>query len=209
MKALLSKLKHTAGNSLLLLNAPEKLYTQFSVDNEEVFTELNSTLTYNTILLFAEDVNELEKWGGQLVKVLNPATKCWIAYPKKTSGKQTTLTRDAGWNVLTELGYSPVAAISINETWSALRFRPEAEINRTATPKAGSSKTDRQLTIPDSILDLLNPHPAEKAFFNTLSYTNRKEYVNWISGAKKEETQQRRLAKMLDLLTNRKKNPSA
>ncbi len=46
----------------------------------------------------------------------------------------------------------------------------------------------RVITIPSDLLKLLDENPKEKAFFQLLSYTHQKEYVQWIEGAKKEET---------------------
>jgi len=45
-------------------------------------------------------------------------------------------------------------------------------------------------------------------FFSSLSFTNQKEYVTWIEGAKKEETRKRRLETALEKLLAGKKNPS-
>ena len=44
-------------------------------------------------------------------------------------------------------------------------------------------------------------------FFETLSYTHRKEYCSWISEAKKEETQVRRLAKAVEMLKEDVRTP--
>jgi uncharacterized protein YdeI (YjbR/CyaY-like superfamily) len=44
-------------------------------------------------------------------------------------------------------------------------------------------------------------------FFDTLSYTNRKEYCRWISEAKREETRRMRLAKSIEMLGNGVKTP--
>ena len=38
------------------------------------------------------------------------------------------------------------------------------------------------------------------AGFETLSMTRRKEYRNWLTTAKKEETRQRRMAKAVEIL---------
>jgi bifunctional DNA-binding transcriptional regulator/antitoxin component of YhaV-PrlF toxin-antitoxin module len=45
------------------------------------------------------------------------------------------------------------------------------------------------------------------SFFEGLSYTNRKEYVRWITEAKKEETRKARLEKAIELLKNEVKTP--
>jgi len=46
-----------------------------------------------------------------------------------------------------------------------------------------------------------------KEFFDSLPYSNKKEYVLWITTAKKEKTRQRRLQKSLDLLLAKVKHP--
>lgn len=45
------------------------------------------------------------------------------------------------------------------------------------------------------------------AFFEQLSYTNRKEYCRWITGAKREETRQMRLKKSIEMLAKGVKTP--
>ena len=44
-------------------------------------------------------------------------------------------------------------------------------------------------------------------FFETLSYTHRKEYCRWISEAKKEETRSKRLEKAIEMLKQKVKTP--
>jgi len=44
-------------------------------------------------------------------------------------------------------------------------------------------------------------------FFESLSFTNRKEYCRWIAEAKKDETRARRLDKAIELLTKGARNP--
>ncbi|RMF26020.1 MAG: DUF1905 domain-containing protein [Bacteroidetes bacterium] len=63
----------------------------------------------------------------------------------------------------------------------------------------------RVVEVPPDLQELLNEHPAEKAFFETLSYTHRREYVNWIAEAKRPETRQRRIRKTLEMLREKKK----
>jgi len=65
----------------------------------------------------------------------------------------------------------------------------------------------RVVTVPTDLQKLLDKNPREKAFFEKLSYTHRKEYVNWIESAKKKETRQRRLARSLEMLQENVKHP--
>lgn len=63
----------------------------------------------------------------------------------------------------------------------------------------------REVNIPKDALDLLNNNPNAKAYFETLSFTNRKEYIVWIESAKKEETRKNRLDLFIVKLNQRKK----
>lgn len=66
---------------------------------------------------------------------------------------------------------------------------------------------ERVLEIPESLVKALTKAPKEKIFFDALSYSNRKEYCNWITSAKKEETRENRLRATMEKLKNGKKNP--
>ena len=63
----------------------------------------------------------------------------------------------------------------------------------------------RVLEIPDDLTKALSQDEEAKAFFDKLSYTHRKEYVNWINEAKKEETRQNRLIKTIEMLKQGKR----
>lgn len=65
----------------------------------------------------------------------------------------------------------------------------------------------RIIEIPDDFMKLLRENENAKNFFDTLSYSNRKEYVEWITSAKKEETRIRRTEASINMLLNRVKRP--
>ncbi len=65
----------------------------------------------------------------------------------------------------------------------------------------------RTVELPQELQEWLDKRPEEKEFFEGLSYTNRKEYAQWITGAKKKETRNRRLEKAFSLLEKRAKHP--
>jgi hypothetical protein len=54
----------------------------------------------------------------------------WVSYPKKSSKIATDISRDVAWEVMKEFGLQPVFQISIDETWSALRFRPTERVGK-------------------------------------------------------------------------------
>ncbi len=58
----------------------------------------------------------------------------------------------------------------------------------------------REVTVPQDLQQALESDPGAAASFKHLSYTHRKEYVQWIEEAKRNQTRQSRIAKTLELL---------
>ena len=60
------------------------------------------------------------------------------------------------------------------------------------------SERPRVVVVSDDLAAALAGDPAAAAAFAGLSYTHRREYVEWIVEAKRDETRGRRIAKVLD-----------
>jgi hypothetical protein len=72
---------------------------------------------------FARTLGELTTHGQAAVEAARPGGLVWISYPK---GGKSELKRDLLHDAIP--GWQPVTQIAIDETWSALRFRPDAEV---------------------------------------------------------------------------------
>jgi uncharacterized protein YdeI (YjbR/CyaY-like superfamily) len=59
--------------------------------------------------------------------------------------------------------------------------------------------------IPEDLAQALEDLPQAKEAFNQLSYSHKKEYVNWILSSRQAETRQHRIEKALILLSQGKK----
>ena len=62
----------------------------------------------------------------------------WFLYPK---GGRADINRDSLWPIVAEYGLRPITQVSVDEIWSALRFRPLApgEAPFTGGRRAGGS----------------------------------------------------------------------
>jgi hypothetical protein len=58
----------------------------------------------------------------------------------------------------------------------------------------------RVIEVPADLVKELKKDKEAKALFDKLSYTHQKEYVSWITEAKKEETRQNRILKTIAML---------
>jgi len=63
----------------------------------------------------------------------------------------------------------------------------------------------RVVETPTDLRDALAANPQAQSFFETLSYTHRKEYVRWIEEAKREPTRVSRVARTVELLSEGKR----
>lgn len=66
---------------------------------------------------------------------------------------------------------------------------------------------EREVLVPEDLLEVLQSQPAALRFYESLSYTNRKEYVTWVTSAKKRATRSRRIDGTLEKLLAGMKNP--
>jgi hypothetical protein len=64
----------------------------------------------------------------------------------------------------------------------------------------------RTVEVPADLASLMKKHGV-RAFFDSLSFTHRKEYCRWITEAKKKETRAARLTKSIDMLRKGIKTP--
>ena len=61
----------------------------------------------------------------------------------------------------------------------------------------------RTMEIPPDFHHALEQDPAARAAFEKMSYTHRKEYINAILAAKREQTRRDRIAKTIEMLKNK------
>lgn len=58
----------------------------------------------------------------------------------------------------------------------------------------------RVIEVPKDFQSLLDARLSAKSFYEKLSYTHQKEYINWITEAKRSETRERRMLKAIEML---------
>lgn len=215
---LLEKLQLKDEKNLLIQGLPSSIEKQFAkITYAKNVTPLLKSKKVDFALLFALSQNQLNNVLNEVFPALHEETKLWVAYPKTTSKIVSDLNRDCSWDLLTKKEYECVRQVALDHVWSAMRFKKLDTIpNRT---RAFSSEVrtndingidfEKRLVVPPVELGkLFTKHKEAQEFFISLSFTDQKEYVSWIEGAKKEETRKRRLETALEKLLAGKKNPS-
>jgi hypothetical protein len=77
----------------------------------------------DAVVAFARNQAELDSVAAPAIEAARQDRLAWIAYPK-AGQLGTDLSRDVLAALLTARGVQPVRQVAIDETWSALRFRP-------------------------------------------------------------------------------------
>ena len=73
-------------------------------------------------VLVARDAAALNDLLAEHAADLAHPTYVWFAYPK---GGRSDLSRDSLWPIVSErTGMRPITQVALDDTWSALRFRP-------------------------------------------------------------------------------------
>ena len=72
---------------------------------------------------------------------------------------------------------------------------------------SGIKAREPSIDTPPDLQKLLKNNKTLLKFFDSLSYTHRKEYVRWIEEAKKTETRRARLKKTVEMLKQKTRHP--
>lgn len=217
MADLNKKLQVKPGTKWFLFNAPANYLPLIEPLPNGVSISYEPFSVPDGIQLFIQNSTELTASLKIIRPVLKAGTIFWIAYPKKKSGIVTDLEMMSSWDELTRIGLRIVTSVSVNDTWTALRFKP---IEKTKTSESNNANIrnneysryidvdNKQITLPPDMADALQNKPAAMSFYQDLSYSNKKEYVLWILTAKQEKTRNERLVKLVEKLLAGKKNPA-
>jgi hypothetical protein len=81
----------------------------------------------------------------------------------------------------------------------AIREQIGKQLGDTVRVQVWRDDGQRTVDIPSDLASLMKKHGVRE-FFDSLSFTNRKEYCRWIAGAKKQETRAARLTKSIDMM---------
>lgn len=210
------KLKIKPGYSLLTLHAPTNFKKGLGKTPSGVKIS-DDTKKFDQLHWFVSSKAQLEKEMSSILKKMNPGMMVWVYYPKVSSGMQVDLTRDKGWDCLLKEGdkLTWISLISFDDTWSVFGFRSKTEADRKKEAKPAAPREifnwvnpqTKEIKLPDDLSAALKKNKKQAEYFNSLSFTNKKEYLEWIVTAKREETRQERIKGTIERLGKGWKNP--
>ncbi len=125
-RSLAEKLRVRAGTAIAVLNCPKPPDALLGPMPEKASVHLTLDNPADLVLLFVRNSQELGQQVQTIADKLSSALDLWVAYPKQSSEIETDLTRDAGWDPMHQLGWGVVSLVSVDDTWTAMRFKVRA-----------------------------------------------------------------------------------
>ena len=119
------KLNLTTQRAISVLNPPDVFRKELaSLRDVKIAETLAGAGEPVFIVAFVTKKAEIDKLAGPIAKKAKGDAIVWFAYPKGTSRKYSCdINRDKGWEAMKKHGFDTVRQVSIDEDWSALRFR--------------------------------------------------------------------------------------
>ncbi len=142
MKTLLEKLNYRGQKRIVVMNSDEN-FTLASGDelrDVQVDNGIDQRFPYEFMLIFVRKIAEVREIAPLALHNLVDDGILWFCYQKKSSKKGSPeLNRDHGWKPLNDMDFYGMRMVSLNEEWSALRFRNIKYIKATSSmfPKKG------------------------------------------------------------------------
>ncbi len=156
------------------------------------------------------DVEEKIKWGfasfdykGPFCTMAAFKQHCAIGFWKAALMKDLKLIQNAKAETamghlgkITSLKDLPADKVLISYLKEAAKLNDDG----IKLPVKSKPKEKKELVVPDYFLKLLKKNKAAFETFNNFSYSHKKEYVEWITEAKTDETRNKRMATSIEWL---------
>ena len=121
------KLLIKAGHRVGLVNPPPGYLERLHPLPDGAGVVKSTSAAVDVLQVFVCDSAGLRKLNKSLLQRVKPDGALWVCFPK--GGKNATdLSRDVLWKAMEQKGLVGVTLVSIDDTWSAMRFRPPERV---------------------------------------------------------------------------------
>jgi hypothetical protein len=136
MKELLNKLNYREQKRIAVINAEQQFIRTISKELKGIITdsEIDPRCPYEFMIIFVRTAKEVKHFTPLALHNLTADGLLWLCYPKKSSRLFSLVPEcDKGWNSLNKLGFYGVRMVSVDDNWSAIRFRNIKYIKSTSS----------------------------------------------------------------------------
>jgi hypothetical protein len=126
----LSKLGYKAQPRVLMMRAPDEMADlRTALEDGGAAVDVEPDGIYPLVIVFARSMAEAHELAPIAAEALDGDGLVWLGYPKQSSKRyKADINRDKTWGIFQPVGLRPVAQVSIDEDWSAIRLRREEHV---------------------------------------------------------------------------------
>ena len=121
-------LRMQPGQRVLILNAPQDYLEELGLLPEGVDVADQPEKEFGIVHVSTKDLAELEKLAPLAAEAVKHDGLYWVSYPRKSAKVESDLSRDVVWQEVAKTGLRAVSQVSVNDVWSAIRFRPADKV---------------------------------------------------------------------------------
>jgi hypothetical protein len=124
------KLLIKPGDRVLVVDAPDDPTTMLGPLPDGAAFLQDASTPPSVAVVFTSDLPAFTAATPLLRRWARSARAVWVAYPKLTSAKAGSLSRDTIRTTLDATDITTVTQVAIDETWSAIRLRTVEDVGR-------------------------------------------------------------------------------
>jgi hypothetical protein len=204
-KSIVDKLNLKKYTSKVILNMPEDIDEFRGIDFDTAIGKEKYDLIFTFVFNLEEFSNELHNVIEK--QLLNEKGYLFFAYPKKNNPKYDEyIERDQifpyinvgedGYVADSNLKFSRM--VSLNDIFTVVGLKSEKK--KTSSPSKKSQCVDDYIVHVDDIKRYLEKNGELLSTYNSLTFGYQKDWARYVYSAKREETQEKRLLEMEDIL---------
>jgi len=130
MSGVARKLLIKAGHRVGLVNPPPGYLERLDPLPDSAGVVKSMSAAVDVLQVFVRDTADLRKLDPKVFQRVKPDGVLWVCYPKGGTKASTDLNRDVLWKAMEKNGLVGVTLVAIDDTWSAMRFRPPDRVGR-------------------------------------------------------------------------------
>jgi hypothetical protein len=126
MQTLHEKLNYKGQKRIAVINAEKnfKLAPFKELKDIQIDSEIDPRYPYDFMIIFVRRPSEVKEIVPVALHNLAVDGVIWFCYPKKPSKKYSSdIDRDHGWKALNDLEFFGTRMVTVDDDWSAMRFR--------------------------------------------------------------------------------------
>ena|SRR5713101_773344 len=124
------KLLIKAGHRVGLVNPPARYLDRLHPLPDGAGVVKSTSANVDVLQVFVRDTADLRKLDQNVFQRAKPDGVLCICYPKGCMKAGTDLNRDVLWKAMQKKGADGRTLVAIDDTWSAMRFRPPDRVGR-------------------------------------------------------------------------------